>query len=842
MATNKNYHAFMKCDGVFDYSAHHHYTVVLLNNHDSYTGLRRKADSRTTLCKMNTEDKLEGMMLKCSSGGIDGGGRVGLVGGGLVVMTLGERSLANHPLLAEDEDDEDEDEDLTESSLVTHDLVPPEQLMMQEEMTKNGGSGEEEGGGELSIKQEMKLSESVGQIKKDKKGGKDLMVCPKKKKRKQRSPAKILSINDDGSLGIQNPKCHVCVHCNAAFRTNYHLQRHVFIHTGEKPFQCSQCDMRFIQKYLLQRHEKIHTGEKPFRCDECGMRFIQKYHMERHKRTHSGEKPYQCDYCHQYFSRTDRVLKHRRMCHENRERKTNKAAGKVGPLREADSFGLPFLAKDCSLPKKKRQKCSDKSSGAPTTAQADGNTVAVTETEKEEQRQNKIEGLPLYAVPSKVKHEYVIADYSVELPEDTASQHQEDEVSSEDATPPKLVLKKVPKRTLKQSSEPTPPCLSTLSSFEENTKVTQYTFEIVDKQGLLEVENNTELESVEALQGPTKPAASSTNYDDAMQFLKKKRYLQAAMANNSRDYGLNTSSISSQPPVTQTVVSTVIDETVPATILEPQPINTEIKTTHDKNVLPDEVLQTLLDHYSNKANGQADISFSVADTEVTSSISINSSDVSDSSPGESLGPSTAQAQPATEKVSLLQEYSKFLQQALERTSQNDSYLTSQSLSLVSENPTLAGQPLFSTEKQFPSPSRFKSGMSSPLRSTLEKPHFGLLVGDSQHSFSFSGDETTPPSAVSPADEDFLEQVSPSKKTDSPQGILQTFQISSFDQNFKSHFQTSRSGSSSQFTVANGQLSLRGHSTDFSEFPLVRVNETRSQLNSSPDVTSSETFG
>ncbi|XP_071313147.1 zinc finger protein 148 isoform X1 [Trachinotus anak] len=813
---------------------------------------------------MNAEDKLEGMLLKCSSGGIDGGGRGLPSGGGLVVMTLGERSLVNHPLLAEDDDDEDDDEDLTGSSLVTHDLVPPEQLMMQEEMTKNGGGGEEERGGEvgvhfplkltnklpcllhmpLSIKQELKLSEPAVQIKKDKKAVKDLLVCHKKKKRKQRSPAKILSINDDGSLGIQNPKCHICGHCNAAFRTNYHLQRHVFIHTGEKPFQCSQCDMRFIQKYLLQRHEKIHTGEKPFRCDECGMRFIQKYHMERHKRTHSGEKPYQCDYCHQYFSRTDRVLKHRRMCHENRERKTNKAAGKGGPLREADSLGLPFLAKECSLPKKKRQKCADKNSGASTTAQTEGHTVAVVETEeKEEQRQNKIEGLRLYAVSSKVKHEYVIADYSVELPEETPSQHQEAEVSSEETTPPKLVLKKVPKRALKQSNEQTPHCLSTLSSFEENSKVTQYAFEIVDKQGLLEVESNTELESVETLQGgPTKPAASSTNYDDAMQFLKKKRYLQAAMANNSRDYGLNTSSISSQPPVTQSVVSTVIDETVPATILEPQPINTEIKSTHDKNVLPDEVLQTLLDHYSNKANGQSDISFSVADTEVTSSISINSSDVSDSSPVESLGASSAQAQPATEKVSLLQEYSKFLQQALERTSQNDSYLTSQSLSLVSENPTLAGQPLFSTEKQFPSPSRFKSGMSSPLRSTLEKPHFGLLVGDSQHSFSFSGDDTTPPSAVSPAEEDFLEQVSPSKKTDSSQGILQTFQISSFDQNFKSHFQTSRSGSSSQFTVANGQVSLRGHSTDFSEFPLVRVTETRSQLNSSPDVSSSETFG
>ncbi|XP_067370916.1 zinc finger protein 148 isoform X2 [Channa argus] len=792
---------------------------------------------------MNAEDKLEGMLLKCSSGGIDGGGRIRLGGGGgLVVMTLGERPLATHPLLAEDDDDEDED-DLTGTSLVTHDLVPPEQLMMQEEITKNGG-GEEEGGGEF-IKHELKLSDPAVQMKKDKKAVKDLMVCSKKKKRKQRSPAKILSVNDDGSLGIQNPKCHVCVHCNAAFRTNYHLQRHVFIHTGEKPFQCSQCDMRFIQKYLLQRHEKIHTGEKPFRCDECGMRFIQKYHMERHKRTHSGEKPYQCDYCHQYFSRTDRVLKHRRMCHENRERKSNKAAGKVGPLHEADSLGLPFLAKECSLPKKKRQKCAEKSSGSAfSAAHAEGLTATVVETEeKEEHNPNKIDSLPLYAVSSKVKHEYVIADYSAEASEETASQHQEGEASSEETTPPKLVLKKVPKRSLKQSSEQTPPCLSTLSSFEENSKVTQYTFEIVDKQGLLAVESNTELESVETLQGgPTKPAASSTNYDDAMQFLKKKRYLHAAVANNSRDYGLNTSSITSQPPVAQTVVSAVIDETVPATILEPQPISTEIKATHDKNVLPDEVLQTLLDHYSNKANGQSDISFSVADTEVTSSISINSSDVSDNSPVENLGPSSAQAQPAAEKVSLLQEYSKFLQQALERTSQNDSYLTSQSLSLVSENPTLAGQPLFSTEKQFPSPSRFKSGMSSPLRSTLEKPHFGLLVGDSQHSFSFSGDETTPPSAVSPAEEDFLEQVSPSKKTDPSPAILQTFQIASFDQNFKTHFQTSRSGSSSQFALTNGQVSLRGQSTDFSEFPLVRVTEARSQLNSSPDVSSSETFG
>ncbi|CAB1328719.1 unnamed protein product [Coregonus sp. 'balchen'] len=749
---------------------------------------------------MNIDDKLEGMLLKCG-GGVDE--RVGIGGGSLVVMTLGERGLAHHPLLADDDDEEDDD--LTEVSIVSHDLIATDELMVHEETVKND---REEG-------MMQRLSHKLPCT----------LHMP------------ILTINEDGSLGLQRPKCHVCGHCNAAFRTNYHLQRHVFIHTGEKPFQCSQCDMRFIQKYLLQRHEKIHTGEKPFRCEECGMRFIQKYHMERHRRTHSGEKPYQY-----------RVLKHRRMCRERKAHKTAAAGKDGGLLRNTESLGFSFPTKECSLPKKKRLKTSDKPQCALSAAATeDVATVAsLGDMDKVEQRPSKIECLPLYVVSSKVvKDEYVVADYSVELPDLSGGRQLGlggENLSSEEIHPPKLVLKKVPKRSLKQPTELEPPeSLSPLSSFED-CKVTRYTFEIVDKQDLLDVDvANSDLEPVDALpRGQTKPASSSTNYDDAVQFLKKKRYLQqVAVANNdNRDYAVNVSSIASQPSATQAAVASVIDETVPATILEPQPLSVELKSNHDKNVLPDEVLQTLLDHYSNKANGQPDISFSVADTEVTSRISINSSDVSEGSPVESLG-GNSQAPPA-EKSSLLHEYSKFLQQALERTSQNDSYLSSQSLTFVTESPSLSNQPLFSTEKQYPSPSRFtigtgRSGMNSPLRSNLEKPHFGLLVGDSQHSFSFSGDETTT-SAVSPT-EDFLEGVASSKKTDA-QGLHQTYQISTFDQNFPSQFQTSRSGITSQFTIANGQVSLRSHGTDFSEYPL----ETRSQLNSSPDATSSQTFG
>ncbi|XP_051479381.1 zinc finger protein 148 isoform X3 [Apus apus] len=259
---------------------------------------------------MNIEDKLGGLFLKC--GGIDqmqsSRAMVGMgavsdqsgVSGERQEAVLQDRTMAHQEILAADEV-------LQESELRQQEMISHDELMVHEETVKNDDDMDTQDrlpqglqyavNVPISVKQEITFTDASDQQKRDKKQIREPVDLQKKKKRKQRSPAKILTINEDGSLGLKTHKSHVCEHCNAAFRTNYHLQRHVFIHTGEKPFQCSQCDMRFIQKYLLQRHEKIHTGEKPFRCDECGMRFIQKYHMERHKRTHSGEKPYQCEYC-----------------------------------------------------------------------------------------------------------------------------------------------------------------------------------------------------------------------------------------------------------------------------------------------------------------------------------------------------------------------------------------------------------------------------------------------------------------------------------------------------------------------------------------------------------------
>ncbi|XP_029422099.1 zinc finger protein 740 isoform X2 [Nannospalax galili] len=80
---------------------------------------------------------------------------------------------------------------------------------------------------------------------------------------------KVVVVEQNGSFQVKIPKNFICEHCFGAFRSSYHLKRHILIHTGEKPFECDICDMRFIQKYHLERHKRVHSGEKPYQCERC---------------------------------------------------------------------------------------------------------------------------------------------------------------------------------------------------------------------------------------------------------------------------------------------------------------------------------------------------------------------------------------------------------------------------------------------------------------------------------------------------------------------------------------------------------------------------------------------
>ncbi|KAM9426158.1 early growth response protein 4 [Pholidichthys leucotaenia] len=82
-----------------------------------------------------------------------------------------------------------------------------------------------------------------------------------------------------------------------------------------KPFPCSVqgCERRFSRSDELNRHVRIHTGQKPFQCAICARSFSRSDHLTTHTRTHTGEKPFSCDVCGKRFARSDERKRHGRV-------------------------------------------------------------------------------------------------------------------------------------------------------------------------------------------------------------------------------------------------------------------------------------------------------------------------------------------------------------------------------------------------------------------------------------------------------------------------------------------------------------------------------------------------
>ncbi|KAF2897635.1 hypothetical protein ILUMI_08547 [Ignelater luminosus] len=95
-----------------------------------------------------------------------------------------------------------------------------------------------------------------------------------------------------------NERPFVCEVCNCGFKQRYGLKRHMRIHTGETPYKCKECDSSFKQNEALKRHMRIHTGEKPFKCPHCDYSATQKKNLELHEKSHGGEKLFKCKECH----------------------------------------------------------------------------------------------------------------------------------------------------------------------------------------------------------------------------------------------------------------------------------------------------------------------------------------------------------------------------------------------------------------------------------------------------------------------------------------------------------------------------------------------------------------
>ena len=74
-----------------------------------------------------------------------------------------------------------------------------------------------------------------------------------------------------------------CMECGKYYSSSNALKRHIYIHTGERPFGCDQCGKGFIVKAALDEHRKKHTGEIPYPCNVCEIKFTTKAAFEDHR-------------------------------------------------------------------------------------------------------------------------------------------------------------------------------------------------------------------------------------------------------------------------------------------------------------------------------------------------------------------------------------------------------------------------------------------------------------------------------------------------------------------------------------------------------------------------------
>ncbi|GMT13140.1 hypothetical protein PFISCL1PPCAC_4437, partial [Pristionchus fissidentatus] len=56
-------------------------------------------------------------------------------------------------------------------------------------------------------------------------------------------------------------------------------------------YKCTHCLMKLQSSYSLERHMRIHTGDRPFVCDHCGRSFSRVDELKLHKLKHTGQRP-----------------------------------------------------------------------------------------------------------------------------------------------------------------------------------------------------------------------------------------------------------------------------------------------------------------------------------------------------------------------------------------------------------------------------------------------------------------------------------------------------------------------------------------------------------------------
>lgn len=150
-------------------------------------------------------------------------------------------------------------------------------------------------------------------------------------------PSPVDELNGDQE---ESYLCPLCLYSTTSAAI---LFRHLFIHTGIKPYCCFECGERFAIPETLRSHvTEKHTRKLPLHCDRCKSDFRFRLELCQHEVVTSLETLHYCYYCGKGFLSASDVLQHARTSHLPSRKHECDVCGRFFPTFESISIHSVF--------------------------------------------------------------------------------------------------------------------------------------------------------------------------------------------------------------------------------------------------------------------------------------------------------------------------------------------------------------------------------------------------------------------------------------------------------------------------------------------------------------------